>query len=209
VFHVEIRQRPHVARAFNLSERELRARFVDPLAAGKTLFYADREWEPRKTKLLIYEGPELTPEMIGMGRGWGNVSRSGTDVTDRMLHAGHASALEPSREQLKDRLKERLVGRLGAGPLPPGDAVELTGDLLAGHRASERLALTELAIWELLHGQLAALQDASADPVATVPPEGWEAALLRWDTWTSSAPAGYRLIAALKQVLEDPAPGSQ
>ena len=85
MFHIELRQRPHTARAFNLSEEELSRRFLAPLRAGQTLAYGDREWEPAKTKLTIYEGRELGPEEIGLGRGWQNVARSGTEVTERML----------------------------------------------------------------------------------------------------------------------------
>ena len=195
MFHLELRQRPHVARAFNLSERELRGRFLAPLAEGRTITYADREWEPSRTKLSIYEGPELTPEMIGMGRGWGNVTRTGSDVTDRLLAGAHPGPGEPAAAQLKERLKERLVGRLGAGPLNPGDAVALADDLLPGHRASERLALTELAIWELLHAQLAELTDTTAEPAAPVPQERWQAALLGWEIWRPASSQRYQLRA--------------
>ena len=43
VFHVELRQRPNMARAFNLSEEEVIARFLKPLMAGRPLIYEDRD----------------------------------------------------------------------------------------------------------------------------------------------------------------------
>jgi hypothetical protein len=59
VFHVELRQFPHVTRAFNLSEAELNAKVLVPWSEGQAVQMDDREWEPGKAKLTILEGPEL------------------------------------------------------------------------------------------------------------------------------------------------------
>jgi hypothetical protein len=190
VFHLEIRQRPHMTRAFNLSEQELTARFLAPFAAGQTVHYADRDWEPRKAKLTVYEGPELRPEEIGMGRGWANVTRHGTDVTDRTV--GNVRT-ETARDPALDRLRERVLGRLAAGPAALREVVPLADDLLPGHRASERLALAEIAVWELLHQQqveLVAGEGAEDDPV---PAEEWQSTLLDWTAWALGTSLSPRL----------------
>jgi hypothetical protein len=186
VFHVELRQRPHVARAFNLSAEELQRRFVGPLRAGRTIAHADREWTAAKTRLTIYEGRELGPEEIGLGRGWGNVLRSGTDVTQRMLNAAPARADRPEEV---DRLKERLLGRLSAGPIPLAEMVALAHDLPPGARASHRLGLAELAVWELLHQGAAELQG----PAGVIERGEWERTLLSWAAWSQATTSSISL----------------
>jgi len=42
VFHVELRQFPHVARVFNLSREQLDARFACPWASGTTIRHEDQ-----------------------------------------------------------------------------------------------------------------------------------------------------------------------
>lgn len=177
-FHLELRQRPHVARAFNLDEREVVARFVAPVRAGRTLVYQEREWSPRKLRLTILEGPELRPDEIGMGRGWANATRHGTDVTERFLASGERQP--PPRPAGVDQLKERLLGRLAAGELALGEAVVLADELLPGRRVSERLGLTEMAVWELLHERRAELLGAGG---TAVPEAAWQERLLAWGSW--------------------------
>ena len=103
-----------MARAFNLTAEELTDRFLTPLVNGRGLIYNDREWTPRKTTVTIYEGPELPVEQMGMGRGWGNVQRGGTDVTERILRQARG---QKARHPALDRLQARLAGRLSAGPV--------------------------------------------------------------------------------------------
>lgn len=176
MFHVELRQRPHVARAFNLDIEELQRRFLGPLRAGRTITHGDREWAAGKTRMTIYEGRELGPEEIGLGRGWNNARRSGTDVTERMLNAAPARAERPEEV---DRLKERLLGRLSAGPILLAEVVALADDLPSGARASHRLGLAELAVWELLHQGAAELEG----PAGAVERREWERTLLSWAAW--------------------------
>jgi hypothetical protein len=186
VFHLELRQRPHVSRAFNLSEADLVSRFLAPHLTGRTLEYADREWEAKRTRLTILEGPELSAADMGLGRGWANAVRAGSDVTDRMVAHARASALRPAG---LDRLKGRLVSRLGAGPLPPGGVVALADELLAGHRASQRLALAELAVWELLHERQIELRSGSE----AVPEPSWQTVLLSWAAWSQATTSSISL----------------
>lgn len=42
VFHLELRQFPHVARVFNLDRAELDARFLSPWVRGKMIDQDDR-----------------------------------------------------------------------------------------------------------------------------------------------------------------------
>jgi hypothetical protein len=164
-----------MARAFNLTPDELTRRFLAPLVNGRELIYEDREWLPRKTTVTVYEGPELAVEQMGMGRGWGNVQRSGADVTERVLrHAREQTARHP----VLDRLQERVVGRLSVGAIPIAEVIGLADDLMGG-RLSERLAVAELAVWEMLHHGRASLLDDGV----LVAPERWQEILLRSDTW--------------------------
>jgi hypothetical protein len=179
VFHLELRQRSNVARAFNLDQRELIGRFLGPHLAGRTLTYQDHEFEPHKLRLTILEGPELDPAQVGLGRGWANAAKAGADVTDRMVAVAREQTERPPG---LDELKARLLGRLSAGAVSLGVVVALADDLLPGHRVSARVAVAELAVWELLHdGSIALL--GKQDPI---PEDEWQAELLRWDAWAAS-----------------------
>lgn len=175
MFHIEIRQRPNVARAFNLGEEELRERFLTPLAAGAPFEYAGHEWLGRKTKVTILEGRELTESELLLGRGWSNAGKYGTDVTERVVGS---AAERARRRQVTERLGERIVGAIAAGPLELDTALGLTGDLLAGRPDAERLQATAEAVWELLHRHQAVLL-ADGTPVE---PGRWQQLLLAWGT---------------------------
>ena len=79
MFHVELRQFPHVARAFNLTREELDVRFARPWASGAVIAYDDRRWAPERARLTVYEGPQLRTSEIGMGRGWSTVAKTARD----------------------------------------------------------------------------------------------------------------------------------
>ena len=85
MFHLELRQFPHVARVFNLTREDLDARFARPWVSGSTIEHDDRRWAPERAKLTIYEGPELRTDEIGMGRGWPTVGKTSQDVTETVL----------------------------------------------------------------------------------------------------------------------------
>jgi hypothetical protein len=164
VFHVELRRFPHVARAFNLTDEELRQRIVAPWVAGAPVKLDDREWEPARSKLAIYEGPEVPPEDRGLGRGWASVTRGGVEVTARVLEEARGSV---------ERFKAELLTH---GRLTLREVVALAGESHPHTRVSERLALAERAVWELLHeGRL-----ALAGPVER---DQWRPALLSWEAW--------------------------
>ena len=136
--------------------------------AGGAFELNDRRWEPGRSKIIVYEGPELRPEEIGLGRGWANATRSGEDVTARVLEAASASV-----ERFKHELLERV-------PLSLRAIVRLAGDSHPQARVSDRLALAERAVWELLHQRRVVLVEDGAE----LAPERWQRALLDWEAWS-------------------------
>jgi hypothetical protein len=173
VFHVELRRFPHVARAFNLTEEELQTRIVVPWVRGAAVELQDRRFTPDRARLTIYEGPQIATEDIGLGRGWSSVTRDGENVTAGALEA--AGVLFPRASELKRRLTASRE------PVALSRVVRLAGP---GGRPSERLAVAEQAVWELLHEGRGALIRAGDEEPA--PPEEWEALLLDWETWVGS-----------------------
>jgi hypothetical protein len=186
MFHVEVRQFPHVARAFNLGGDELRERILAPWVGEPELEFQERQWSTSKAKLTIYEGPELTPDQIGLGRGWANATRAGEDVTVRLLAGARSAAVTP-QDEATDWLKRELVARVNGGRVPIREALELVNGRCPGWRMSDRLAVAERAVWELLHqGGLRMLRGESP-----VEPAAWEAVVLDWETWCGTGePAG-------------------
>lgn len=176
MFHVELRQFPNQTRAFNLTREELETRIVGPWLIDGAVQLDDRRWSSDRAKLTIYEGPRLADDQLGMGRGWGNATRSGDDVTARVLAERATPA--PVTE-----LKRELLERSAYGPVSLRRLVEFTGERYPQSRVSERVALCERAVWELLHeGSLSLMRSAEL-----VDRTDWQGVLLRWEAWTSDA----------------------
>jgi hypothetical protein len=186
VFHVELRQFPNVARAFNLSGEELQRRFLAPWVTGRSIELDERRWSPEKARLKIYEGPALRPEEIGMGRGWGNVTQSGREVTDRLLEQAQQALAPSQRAESVQELKAEVMERIAGSELTVPGVLALAIERHRGWRASDRLALAELAIWELLHQQRIRIVRGQ-EPVAQ---EEWATILLAWETWAPDGVAG-------------------
>ncbi len=174
MFHVELRRFPHAGRAFNLSQDELLSRFVTPWVHDLPITLDERRWSAdKKTRLTIYEAPAVAPEERGLGRGWSTVTREGREVTERVLDEARRAVAPPVP---LPELKATLLAAAQAGPVRAAEAVSLAG---RRGRASERLALVEQAVWELLHqGQL-----LLADGAGPVSRDRWEPVLLAWETW--------------------------
>jgi len=176
VYHVELRQFPHQARTFNLTRAQLDAQILAPWVAGEPIKLHDRRWLPDRARLTIYEGPALEADQLGLGRGWANVTRGGEDVTAQML-------AERAHPPPVAELKRELLDRAAGGPVPLTLLVEVTRERYPGARVSERIALCEQAVWELLH-------EGSVQLVRTGTPverEAWQATLLDWSSWTGDA----------------------
>jgi hypothetical protein len=182
MFHLELRQFPHVARAFNLGRQDLEARVLVPWVQGTAVKLDDRRWAPDRAKLTIYEGPRLASEEMGMGRGWANAARSGEQVTERLLaETDQGLRVPPALVELK----EELLRRGAEQRLALSQVVELGGPAEPPSRASERLALAEQAVWELLHeGRVRLVRGQT-----TLEREEWQAALLSWSSWTDGGAA--------------------
>ena len=190
MFHIELRKFPHVARALNLSAAELHQRIVGPWIRDEKIELDDRRWLPAQAKLTIYEAPELAADQIGIGRGWANVTRSGEEVTDRVLADARGAADAPLAG-----LREELRARVASDVVTIGALVALVNDRFAPMRVSDRLALAEQCVWELLHrGELQLLiEGAEREPVGV---DQWEPILLAWETWSGD---GAGVLLARKQ----------
>jgi hypothetical protein len=175
LYHLELRQFPHVARAFNLDRAELDARFLRPWIRGEMIDHDQRRWSPERTRLKVLEGAAVRLDELGLGRGWGTVTKGAADVTDAVLaQAARGAQARPEVEALKRQVIER-AGR----PIGFAAVAALAGASHPGWRASEQLSLAEQAVWELLHQER--LTMLAGDEA--VPREGWQDVVLRWSTW--------------------------
>lgn len=149
-FHVEIssgfRQR---ARAFNLDEAKLRDAILDPWVHGRRVHLGEKDFEPRDSKLIVLEGPELADVDLSIGRGWSNAEKASENVTRRMVEsasvpdrpvvailaeedaarAGVAEMLTRLELELApwDELRSRILGAPAAGDGPGYAAVLVLG----------------------------------------------------------------------------------
>jgi hypothetical protein len=163
VFHVEMRMGISVVREFNLGEREVWTRFLAPLMADRDFTFEGHDFTPRKTRISIYNGPELRPDQLGLGRGWQNVERTGSDVTVEVLARarGHAGATRTTAPPTWETLRERAIGRLSAGAISYDEIVAMAANLMPDSTAGEQLAAGERAAVELLRTGAAQLAPPS------------------------------------------------
>lgn len=188
MYHVELRQFPHTARAFNLELEEVHRRFVGPWVAGQMIEYDDRRWPPERSRMKILEGPAIGADEVGLGRGWANASRRCRDVTDPIIaDAKRGARARPELEALKDAIAEVATKQIRFT-----DVMALAAAAQPLWRASEQLALAEEAVWEMLHhARLAMVRDGR--PVAR---DAWQSIVLSWETWTGTGPDDVGLRAA-------------
>jgi hypothetical protein len=191
VYHVEIRQFPHNASRFNLTERELLPIAV-PWVREEWVELGERKWNVNLAKLTIIEGPQLSMSQLAMGRGWRNAQRQGEDVTERVLEtlkqapgtapeapavSAHPAArgaeeggppnasferAEADFQLLADSLGLEILAVLDEGPVTLARVWRLAGARLGDRPASEGLALGEQAIRSLLERGLVVLQSLPA-----------------------------------------------
>lgn len=146
-----------VVREFNLSEQRLWQNFLAPLMADQDFTVEGHEFSPRQTRLKVYEGPELRPDQLGMGRGWQNVERSAEDVTERVLtrareHTAATASAAPvtGSSSVDDLLRERLIGRLSAGPIAAAEVLAAAAELMPDASEAARIEAGRRAAWALL-----------------------------------------------------------
>jgi hypothetical protein len=203
MFHVELRQFPHLARALNLTREQIETRFIGPWAAGESVEFDDRRWPSERARLTVYEGPELTPDQMGLGRAWGNVTRAGTDVTRQLLAEAEQRALLAPRGAISPKsaiqqLEQAILDHCAIGPLSVLNLIELVNQLHADWRVSDRIALAERSIWELLHLERITMSQIAAEGRELVGKEAWESVLLSWGTWASGPPTSGVLLELLR-----------
>lgn len=152
MFHLEVRQFPHAAWRFNLSEQQIR-QMLAPWMREKVIDVGERKWSPHKATLTILEGPELELQELSMGRGWRNAQRRGSDVTERMLAqlapepaAGSTSHVRALASDSAAAGEPLAVG-IELAPLLGGEPLELLeawrASASSGLKPSESLALAE------------------------------------------------------------------
>jgi hypothetical protein len=147
VYHVDLRSGMYAARAFNLDGDQLERRFLAPMRSGRVFDYEDREWDPRDTEMVVFEGGHLRPDQMGLGRGWATVEKHGTDVTAQVMADSPATAARPANSS---PLMDRLIGRLAAGPVTLPEVIALAADLAPEGNMEEHAGASAQAIWELL-----------------------------------------------------------
>jgi hypothetical protein len=84
-FHVEVKRGFHSARMFNLDERELRHRVLEPWSRGMQFEFGGREWDPAETSVRVLEGRALDPPELAHGQGWNAAEKVARDVTRELL----------------------------------------------------------------------------------------------------------------------------
>jgi hypothetical protein len=178
MLHIEMRQGMHSVRAFNMTELTLDARFLGPLMSGQEFTYEGHDWTPRKTRIRVFEHPELQTYQLGMGRGWQEVERKGTDVTEAILDSARRQYAAASAEagpalfhvefpgqpaalgsypDPADALRERLIGRLFAGPVSYEDVLAMAAELMPDSTPEAQIAAAHLATLETLQSGSARL----------------------------------------------------
>jgi len=155
MYHVELRQFPHTACSFNLSEQELRT-VLEPWVREQAVDFGERKWSPHTAKLTVLEGPQIPVQQLSMGRGWRTAQHEGEDVTMRVLLAA-GEAADAAR-----------------GPAPPGPAPAQPGAAAAQPGVVDPLAAgAELSL--LLGGDparlLAAWREVAARASGLAPSE--------------------------------------
>jgi hypothetical protein len=208
VYHLELRQFPHVARRFNQSEQQVRA-LAKPWVGEEWIDEAERKWNMNEASLTILEGPKLSMADLAMGRGWRNAQRRSDDVTERVLGefrkddgggvgrsagapgdgattAVNGAAGAPELALLADSLGLELLALLDDGPVAPGRVWQLALDRLDAPALADALALADASVRSLLARRLVMLYARDGDGAGrgeASSPEQVEAALGARDAW--------------------------
>jgi hypothetical protein len=140
---------------------------------------------------------------MGLGRGWANVSRDAEDVTERVLALARAQAKPGGIAEasgIPSAFKEVLRAQCVTDRLAIHQVMWLANSRHPEWRVSERLALAERAVWELLHeGRLTMLRRVPGEAgvqFTEADRSQWEPVLLAWATWSDSADPRWFLVAA-------------
>ena len=203
MYHLELRQFPHVARRFNQSEQQVRA-LAKSWVGEEWVEEAERKWNMNEATLTILDGPKLSMADLAMGRGWRNAQRRSEDVTERVLgelrgggggRAASSAASQapdsdaeaaPDSALLADSLGLELLALLDDGPVAPVRVWQLAHDRLDAQPLGETLALADAAVRSLLARGFVVLSrcdDRGASGEELHSPEQVETALGAVDAW--------------------------
>ncbi len=160
MYHVEMRQFPHSACSFNLSDQELWA-VLEPWVREQPVDFGERKWSPHTAKLTVLEGPHLSVQQLSMGRGWSSAQHESEDVTARVLAAAReataraagavappASPAPPAGADDPLTAGAELALLLGADPAGLLAAWREVAARASGLAPSEALALAERSLAE-------------------------------------------------------------
>ncbi len=73
----------------------MRSDVLDPWMRGRRITLGDKDWEPKDSRLMILEGPELADTDLSLGRGWSSAEKGSENVTRRLVEAATAPAGGP------------------------------------------------------------------------------------------------------------------
>jgi hypothetical protein len=120
------------------------------------------------------------------------VTRKGEDVTARVIEAATQTVRPPGPMSHVPAFKHELTELSAERPIAVRDALALANDRYPGWRVSDRIALAEQAVWELLHeGGLRLVRPAGEDRYEATTREEWGPLLLAWATWCDPHPQAY------------------
>jgi hypothetical protein len=196
MYHVELRESPQRAHAFNLDAARLHAEVVNPWLAGQIFEFGGSEWVPQRMGVVILEGPELPLHSLGMGRGWNNAVRGSKDVTKEVLeaaqaaNAGRTSATARAGAGRAPDIERDILARCAVGPLSLPAVWDRAEIVAPDASAGERLVLAEAALNHLLaegHVELCRGEDRGA---ASLPPSEADAVLRAREAWSTERSSG-------------------
>jgi hypothetical protein len=113
-FHVEISAGFHRARVFNLNREDLTVKVLEPWLEDRRIEMGDREWEPRKSSLVVLEGPKMETPDLSFGQGWSNAERASENVTRSILAEAPPPSL-PDAFVVEAESPEAVVAEVVAG----------------------------------------------------------------------------------------------
>jgi hypothetical protein len=90
VYHLEIRKFPKRVQRYNLDGPDVGA-IVIPWVQDRVVDLGEQKWSPHTATITIFEGAEVSPDLMSLGRGWHTVERECQDVTGRVLAEARAA----------------------------------------------------------------------------------------------------------------------
>lgn len=193
MYHLELRQFPHVVRRFNQSHEQVTALAV-PWVKEEWVQVDDRKWNMNQAELTILEGPQLSMPDLAMNRGWGAAQRKSKDITELVLSAfrpepgsppqrtaaqrgvaepdppsqaaaapPHAEAASEDQELLADSIGLQVLALLDEAPVPLLRAWRLAEARMVDRSPAQSLELAERAVRSLLSRHLIVLEAAAGE----------------------------------------------